>query len=107
MRLSAFVLPLALTVSQAYAQGCQSLNNALPNTVFAKESLVYKYESQNFWSNTEILSPACVFRPESGEQLAKGLKQLVHTQAPFAVRGGGHMGIKVCQSLSPPPPMSI
>ena len=94
MRLSS-LLPLALPIGSAYAQGCQTLNSALPKSVFSPDSAVYKYESQNFWSNTEILDPGCVFRPQSGEQLAKGLKELVQSKASFAVRGGGHMGIQV------------
>ena len=94
MRLSS-LLPLALPIGPAFAQGCQTLNSALPKTVFSPDSLVYKYEAQNFWSNTEILDPSCVFRPQSGEQLAKGLKELVQSKASFAVRGGGHMGIQV------------
>lgn len=95
MRLSS-LLPLALPIGSAYAQGCQTLNSALPKTVFSPNSLEYKYEAQNFWSNTEILDPGCVFRPQSGEQLARGLKELVQSKASFAVRGGGHMGIQVC-----------
>lgn len=95
MRFSPFVLSLALVPSQVYANGCQTLKNTLSDSVFAKDSVIYAYESQNFWSNTEILSPECVFRPQSGKQLSTGLQELVKTQSQFAVRGGGHMGIKV------------
>lgn len=104
MRFSPFALSLALVPSQVYANGCQTLKNALSDSVFAKDSVVYAYESENFWSNTEILSPECVFRPQSGQQLSSGLQELVKSQSQFAVRGGGHMGIKVdiIPSLSHP-----
>lgn len=100
MRFSPFVLSLALVPSQVYANGCQTLKNAQSDSVFAKDSVVYAYESENFWSNTEILSPECVFRPQSGKQLSSGLQELVKSQSQFAVRGGGHMGIKV--NIIPP-----
>ncbi|KAJ5246364.1 hypothetical protein N7468_001347 [Penicillium chermesinum] len=93
MHLSA-VVPLGLAAVAAASSGCSALHRSLPSSVFAKGSSVYNYEAQNFWSNTEIMSPACVFRPQSSGQLAKGLKALVHEEAQFAVRGGGHMGIR-------------
>ena len=58
---------------------------------------VYSYENspREFWSNTEILSPLCVFRPTSAEQIGDAVKILRKANIKFAVRGGGHMGIKV------------
>jgi hypothetical protein len=41
------------------------------------------------------MAPGCVFRPQSSAQLANGIKALVGAGAEFAVRGGGHMGIRV------------
>lgn len=98
MRLSSALAAATLAVSATANSGCQTLKDSLPGSVYAPSTSVYKYESQEFWSNTEILSPGCVFRPKSGEQLAKGVKGLVDARAQFAVRGGGHMGIKVCFS---------
>ena len=95
MRLSSALAAATLAVSATANSGCQTLKDSLPGSVYAPSTSVYKYESQEFWSNTEILSPGCVFRPKSGEQLAKGVKGLVDARAQFAVRGGGHMGIKV------------
>lgn len=104
MRFSPLLSSLALVPGQVYASGCETLKNALSDSVFAKDSAVYAYESQNFWSNTEILSPECVFRPQSGKQLSTGLQELVKSQEQFAVRGGGHMGIKVTYMHSPRSP---
>ncbi|KAJ5654157.1 hypothetical protein N7490_001160 [Penicillium lividum] len=78
----------------AVTTGCKALQKPLGNAVFLPKTKVYKYEAQNFWSNTEIMSPGCVFRPKSSAELAQGLKALVDADAEFAVRGGGHMGIR-------------
>lgn len=41
------------------------------------------------------MDPGCVFRPQSSAQLAEGIVALANANAQFAVRGGGHMGIRV------------
>ncbi|PWY89649.1 6-hydroxy-D-nicotine oxidase [Aspergillus sclerotioniger CBS 115572] len=87
----ASVFPLAATA--AATSGCTALQY-LSDEVFTPSTDVYKYEAQNFWSNTEIMSPGCVFRPQSAAQLGQGVKALVDANAQFAVRGGGHMGIR-------------
>lgn len=47
-------------------------------------------------SNTEILTPACVFRPVSAGDVSVAVTTLQRGNGTaFAVRGGGHMGIKV------------
>ncbi|PWY74321.1 FAD-binding domain-containing protein [Aspergillus heteromorphus CBS 117.55] len=79
----------------AAATGCSALNaSSLSAEIFFPTSDVYRYEAQEFWSNTEIMAPGCVFRPQSSEQLASGVEALVKAEAEFAVRGGGHMGIR-------------
>ncbi|RAK96785.1 FAD-binding oxidoreductase, partial [Aspergillus ibericus CBS 121593] len=92
----ASLLPLAATATAATAatSGCTTLQQSLSDEVFAPSTDVYKYEAQDFWSNTEIMSPGCVFRPQSAAQLGEGVKALVDANAQFAVRGGGHMGIR-------------
>ncbi|KAK1141144.1 hypothetical protein N8T08_009311 [Aspergillus melleus] len=98
MRLASTVLPLGMTpfslADSSISAGCQALSSSLSDAVFSLDSSVYQYESQEFWSNTEILSPGCVFRPQSSDQLSQGLQALVDADAQFAVRGGGHMGIQ-------------
>lgn len=75
--------------------GCQALSSILPTQVFLPGSNVYEYETQNFWSNTEILNPECVFRPESAFAVSAAISTIRSNRTEFAVRGGGHMGIKV------------
>lgn len=99
MRLASVAVPLASSIATVAAKspsaGCHALNEPLGDAVFSRGTPVYNYESKNFWSNTEIMSPGCVFRPQSSSQLAEGLQALVGANAEFAVRGGGHMGIRV------------
>ncbi|GAB1315298.1 hypothetical protein MFIFM68171_05508 [Madurella fahalii] len=44
-------------------QGCDLLKQDFPNKVFYAGEAVYEWEKQAFWSNTQILSPSCIFRP--------------------------------------------
>lgn len=85
------------TISNGDA-GCQSLQEAFPGKTFLPGHEVYDYEKTNFWSNHQILSPKCIFRPQSALDVAEAVVALKEDCTPFAVRGGGHMGIKVCIS---------
>lgn len=103
MRVSSVILPLAGTLlveASSSSPGCSALKGSVNSSIFYPNTDVYEYEAQNFWSNTEIMSPGCVFRPQSSAQLGEGVKALVDAQAKFAVRGGGHMGIRVRRNLS-------
>ncbi|KAE8150333.1 hypothetical protein BDV25DRAFT_139898, partial [Aspergillus avenaceus] len=95
MRAASTIFSLAgsVAVDASLSTGCTALS-AIDNAVFYQDSAVYGYEAKHFWSNTELMSPACVFRPQSSTQLADGIKALVDVDAQFAVRGGGHMGIR-------------
>ncbi|KAJ5754915.1 hypothetical protein N7533_004458 [Penicillium manginii] len=90
---------VAANSTPSVSAGCRALTKPLGDSVFSRNTEVYKYEAKNFWSNTEILSPGCVFRPQSTEQLAEGLEALVQANGEFAVRGGGHMGIKGANNI--------
>lgn len=68
--------------------GCDFLAEAFTNKIFYVGSLLYTYENQEFWSNTEILSPKCA------QDVAEGI-HLLKARGKFDVRGGWHMGIEV------------
>ncbi|CBF86739.1 hypothetical protein AN2387.2 [Aspergillus nidulans FGSC A4] len=85
---------LSLATNPNGTYGCAALKKDIPNSLFERNSTVYNDESNNFWSNTEIMSPECVFRPESATELGTAIKLLKRTNTQFAVRGGGHMGIR-------------
>lgn len=109
-RLLLSALPLAACAASdletctrdALYKGCRNLKKQFAQDVFAEGHPVFEYETNDqYWSNTEIMSPDCVFRPQSAGQLAQGLKILVESQSQFAVRGGGHMGIRVSLLIVP------
>ena len=87
------------TKRQSNSNGCDALSKNVPNTIFYRGDDVYKYESKQFWSNNEIMDPECVFRPSSADEVAQAVQIMQDTNTQFAVRGGGHMAIKVCASL--------
>jgi hypothetical protein len=89
--LSLFATPVIGEVSS----GCTALARSFPGKVFVPGDAVYKYENAQFWSNTEILSPLCIFRPTTTMDVSNGIKALAKEEMEFAVRGGGHMSKKV------------
>ena len=82
-----------------FQAGCLALAKEFSggNGIFYQNSDVYSYENspREFWSNTEILKPTCIFRPTSAEQIGDAVKMLRKANVQFAVRGGGHMGVTV------------
>lgn len=96
------VAPLLLTAATAVtiktsvsSNGCDALSKNVPNTIFYRGDDVYEYESKQFWSNNELMDPECVFRPTSADEVAQAVQIMQDTNTQFAVRGGGHMAIKV------------
>ena len=99
------VAPLLLTAAAAAttrrseSNGCNALSDNVPNTIFFRGDDVYEYENTRFWSNNEIMDPECVFRPSSADEVAQAVQIMQDTNTQFAVRGGGHMAIRVCAML--------
>jgi hypothetical protein len=103
--LSKVIAPLLLTTAAAVtvsvgkkssSNGCDALSENVPNTIFYRGDDVYKYENTQFWSNNELMDPECVFRPSSADEVAQAVQIMQDTNTQFAVRGGGHMAIRVC-----------
>ncbi|KXJ87892.1 hypothetical protein Micbo1qcDRAFT_215132 [Microdochium bolleyi] len=86
------------TISNGDA-GCESLKEAFPAKTFFPGHEVYDYEKTNLWSNHQILSPKCIFRPDCALDVSQAVVTLKEQCTPFAVRGGGHMGIKGANSI--------
>lgn len=87
------------TQTSALLDGCEALMVSSPDKVFTVGSPVYDYEVTNLWSNYQILAPSCVYRPTNARDVASGLINNQLTQTKFAVRGGGHMGIRGANSI--------
>ncbi|KAI1337077.1 hypothetical protein F5Y15DRAFT_426217 [Xylariaceae sp. FL0016] len=100
---------LAATVTAAGTQGqappttipagCAELQRAFPSKLFLPGSEVYAHEARSFWSNTELQSPGCVFRPACALDVSAAVRASRRTGTPFAVRGGGHMGVPGANSI--------
>ena len=81
------------------SQGCSELAWLLPSKVFFPGDTVYDYEVGNFWSNTEILKPACIARPTSSEDVSTVIQTSRSSETEFAVRAGGHMPVRGANSV--------
>ncbi|KFY05073.1 hypothetical protein O988_00289 [Pseudogymnoascus sp. VKM F-3808] len=99
--LSTLLATSAATTAATTAKrdGCSVLTESFPTKVFYPATDVYKYENAEFWSNTELLDPACIFRPSSAQDVSDGIKIIDETAEKFAIRGGGHMGIKGANNI--------
>jgi hypothetical protein len=75
--------------------GCKALSFMFPTKTFFPGNDVYEYEVRAFWSNTELMNPSCVFRPDSASDVSSLVLFSRTLDSKFAVRGGGHMGIRV------------
>ncbi|KAL4783597.1 hypothetical protein BJX76DRAFT_368340 [Aspergillus varians] len=73
------------------SNACQQLHQSYPSEVLSPSSANYTAETQLFWDVRSALSPACIFQPRNADEVAHGLKIVSDSNAPFAIRGGGHM----------------
>ena len=77
---------------------CDALADIVSEEAFYDGSSVYAHENQEFWSNTEMLNPQCLFRLTFAGDASAGVRLIRLSNASFAVRGGGPIGIEVLQS---------
>lgn len=89
----------AVTPSNTTESGCSALSDLLPVKVFFPGDTVYEYEVENFWSNTQILKPAYIARPNTTEDVSTVIKTSRSTETRFAVRAGGHMPVRGANSV--------
>ncbi|KAH7381735.1 putative FAD dependent oxidoreductase [Pyrenochaeta sp. MPI-SDFR-AT-0127] len=75
------------------SKACNSLADTYTDSVFFPSSAVYEDIRQDYWSNSSILSPACIFTPASAKEVSAAVKTFRRFNAPFAVRGQGGMPI--------------
>ncbi|KAK8119668.1 uncharacterized protein PG998_004294 [Apiospora kogelbergensis] len=91
--------PAAMADALEKDNGCQALKTSFPDKTFFPGDAVYEFENQNFWSNTELKKPACVFRPANPMDVSCGVVAAQKSQSPFALRGGGHMAFPGANSI--------
>ncbi|PLB55787.1 putative FAD-binding oxidoreductase [Aspergillus steynii IBT 23096] len=73
------------------ACACQQLSKIHSAEVLSPSSANYSEERIRFWDIRSDLHPACIFQPSNADEVAEGVKILSECNAPFAIRGGGHM----------------
>ncbi|KAJ5108863.1 hypothetical protein N7456_005538 [Penicillium angulare] len=78
-----------LTTGAACA--CKKLSSLYPSQYISPGSSNYTTQAEYYWDVRADLSPACIFMPNTDDQVATAVKTFVKCDAQFAVRGGGHM----------------
>ncbi|KAM5341958.1 hypothetical protein ACJ41O_014989 [Fusarium nematophilum] len=87
-------------VNPGVNRSCSELHDLYPDVLLLPESERYTFESTNVWDKRSNASPACIFLPETAEQAAVGVRTFHANDAPFAVRGGGHMPVPGSNSIA-------
>lgn len=82
-----------LTTTAACA--CNQLAALFPNGVLSPNSTNYTAVNIETWDIRTDLDPACIFQPETADEVAKGISVLSTCDAQFAIRGGGHMNVSI------------
>ncbi|KAL2828012.1 hypothetical protein BDW59DRAFT_178958 [Aspergillus cavernicola] len=73
---------------------CRKLALASPRRIVLPGSNNYTTQAtDSYWDIRAALSPACVFLPNSADEISTAMRIIGSCDAPFAVRGGGHMNI--------------
>ncbi|KAI1762630.1 FAD-binding domain-containing protein [Hypoxylon sp. FL1150] len=88
-----------LAAAAPTAQCCESLLNLMSSDTFMEASATYETENENFWSSTEVLSPQCIFMPDTPEKVAQAVSLLVQNDCKFSIKGGGHSAIPGAASI--------
>lgn len=91
MRTTIFALGVLLGQSQFAAADCTKLDKQLPGKVFFESSETYNASVSSYFALQGRLSPACILRPESPDDVSRAVRVLgADPSVNFAVRSGGH-----------------
>ncbi|EKG14523.1 FAD linked oxidase [Macrophomina phaseolina MS6] len=72
---------------------CHFFSQTHPNITYYPNQTSYIEANTDYWSAAASLGPACIFSPTSTELMSFAVNTLVEYNAPFAIKGGGHMAI--------------
>ncbi|KAF3913965.1 hypothetical protein ABW21_db0207295 [Orbilia brochopaga] len=72
---------------------CLELKGLADGGVSFENSMQYITESRSYWSAANFVEPACVYAPESAEQVSRAVQIFARNECQFAVRGGGHLTV--------------
>ncbi|KAF2132493.1 FAD-binding domain-containing protein [Dothidotthia symphoricarpi CBS 119687] len=86
--------PAVTSLSGGQQSACSVFKLQYPQQTFYPNTSGYTYETQSsYWSATTFNGPACVFVPQTAQQMSFAVTTMTLTRSKFAVRGGGHMPI--------------
>ena len=75
---------------------CAQLAAVYGDLVLYSNATNYSTENVDFWDvRSADLKPKCVFLPNDADQVAGGVSILAGCGSQFAIRGGGHMNVRV------------
>ena len=77
------------------ACACNKLATLYPEGILFPNSTNYTSVNIETWDIRTDLDPACIFLPETADQVAAGINVLNGCDAQFAVRSGGHMNVSL------------
>ncbi|VUC35662.1 unnamed protein product [Clonostachys rosea] len=92
--------PLArrdLLITPAVQVACDQLNSIAPNSTYFPNSTAYETQRINVWDKRANLYPACIHMPSTAEDVARAVAIFHQHKVPFAVKGGGHMNVRITQ----------
>lgn len=70
---------------------CNELSTLFPSQFISPGESNYTTQATYYWDVRASLEPACIFLPETDDQVATAVETFVQCDAQFAIRGGGHM----------------
>ncbi|KAK6337833.1 hypothetical protein TWF696_001312 [Orbilia brochopaga] len=74
---------------------CTALYIALPGKCGKLGTILFaNLNNPSFWSSTTYMTPSCIVRPTSAEDVSLAMRIIVLTGADFNVVGGGHSAIR-------------
>ncbi len=78
---------------------CSELSSSLPSSIVLTPSSSSYASAQNGGYNplNNVLSPSCIIQPATSAHVATAMRSIFRNQANYAVRSGGHTGMRVGQ----------
>ena len=74
---------------------CAQLSAMFGDLLLLKNSSGFTSQAEDFYDIRAVLEPKCIFVPQSAAQVAAGMSVLAACGAQFAIRGGGHMNVRI------------
>lgn len=89
-----------LLVTDGVRCACTQLSGAASDSTLFPNSTAYETQRINVWDKRSNLNPVCIYMPSNADDVAKAV-EIFHTcNAPFAVKGGGHMTVSTSKTTS-------